>query len=73
MCTEFSLFIIVAPFHFSGSVSLQVSPRAEYCDGDGKVSFTRPFLMLGKVTFDAHVNVLERYCKGDISDTFTKP
>ena len=34
---------------------------------DGKVTFTRPFLMLGKVTFDEQVNVLERYCKGDIS------
>ena len=22
--------------------------------------------MLGKVNFDEHVNVLERYCKGDI-------
>ena len=24
-------------------------------------------MMLGKVTFDEHVNVLERYCKGDIT------
>ena len=31
-----------------------------YCKCDGKVTFTRPFLMLGKVTFDEHVNVLER-------------
>ena len=38
-----------------------------------KVTFTKPFLMLGKVTFDKHVNVLERYCKGGISYTFTKP
>ena len=29
--------------------------------------------MLGKVTFDDHVNVLERYWTGDISYTFTKP
>ena len=28
---------------------------------------------LGKVTFDKQVNVLEKYCKGDISYTFTKP
>ena len=44
-----------------------------HCEGDGKVTFTRPFLMLGKVTFDEQVNVLERYCKGDISYTFTIP
>ena len=37
-----------------------------YCKGDGKVTFTRPFLMLGKMTFDKYVNVLERYCKHDI-------
>ena len=28
--------------------------------------------MLDKVTFDEHVNVLEKYCTGDISYTFTK-
>ena len=28
---------------------------------DGNVTFTIPFLMLGKVTFDEHVNVLERF------------
>ena len=44
-----------------------------YCKGDGKVTFTKPFLLLDKVTFDEHVNVLERYCKDDISDTFTRP
>ena len=27
----------------------------------GNVTFTKPFLMLGKVTSDEHVNVLERY------------
>ena len=43
-----------------------------YCRGDGKVTFTRPFLTLGKVTFDEHANVLQRYCKGDIYYTFTK-
>ena len=37
-----------------------------YWKGDGKVTFIGPFLMLGKVTFDEQVNVLERYCKGDI-------
>ena len=36
-------------------------------EGDGKVIYTRPFLILGKVTFDEQVNVLERYCKGDVS------
>ena len=44
-----------------------------YWKGDGNVTFTKPFLMLGKVTFDAHVNILERYCKGGILYTFTKP
>ena len=29
--------------------------------------------MLGKVTFDEQVNVSERFCKCDISCTFTKP
>ena len=29
--------------------------------------------MLGKVTFDEQVNVLERYCKGDTLFKFTKP
>ena len=28
--------------------------------------------MLGKVIFDAQVNVLETYCEGNISYTFTK-
>ena len=28
-----------------------------HCEGDGKVTFTRPFLMLDKVTFDEQVNV----------------
>ena len=43
-----------------------------YYKSDGKVIFTRPFLMLGKMTFDDHI-ALERYRKGDISYTFTKP
>ena len=44
-----------------------------YCKGNRKVIFTKPFLMLGKVTFDEHVNALVRWWKGDISYTFTKP
>ena len=28
---------------------------------------------VGKLTFDEHVDALERYWKGDISYTFTKP
>ena len=44
-----------------------------YWKCDGKVIFTRPFQMLGKVKFDDRVNALERYWKGDISHTFTKP
>ena len=39
----------------------------KYCKGDGKVTFTRPFLMLDNVPFD----VLERYCKGNVSYTLT--
>ena len=34
-----------------------------YWEGEGKVTFTRPSLILDKVTFDEQVNVLERYCK----------
>ena len=37
------------------------------CGSDGKVTFTRPFLMLGRVNFDEQVNVLVSYCKGDVS------
>ena len=33
-----------------------------HCEGDGKVTITRPFLMLGKVTFDEQVNFLGGYC-----------
>ena len=29
-----------------------------HCEVDGKLTFTRHFLMLGKVTFDEQVNVL---------------
>ena len=43
------------------------SEPLRYGKGGGKVTFTRPFLMLGKVTFNEQVNVLQRYCKGDIS------
>ena len=46
--------------------TLKIS-KESHCEGDGKVTFTEPFLMLGKVTFDEQVNVLERYCKGDVS------
>ena len=42
------------------------------CQCDGKVTFTKAFLMVIKVIFDQHVNCLERYCKGRISNTFTK-
>ena len=37
------------------------------------VTFAIPFLMMGKVTFDERVDVLESYCKGDISYTFIQP
>ena len=46
---------------------LRVVSLSRHCEGDGKVTFTRPFLMLGKVKFDEQVNVLESYCKGDVS------
>ena len=41
-----------------------------YCKSDGNVTFTRHFLVLDQVTFDEHVNVLGRYCKGDILYTY---
>ena len=41
-----------------------------YWKGHGKVTLTRPFLMLDKVTFDEHA--LGMYWKGDISYTFIK-
>ena len=44
-----------------------------HCEGDGKVTFTRLFLMLCKVTFDEEVNILERYCKGNVPLTFLFP
>ena len=44
-----------------------------YCKCDGKVIFTRLFLVLGNVTFDGDVSALKRYWKGDISYTFIKP
>ena len=37
------------------------------------MTFTKPFPLFGKLTFNKHVNVLERYCKGGISSTFTTP
>ena len=46
-----------------------------YCKCNGKVTFTRPFLLLGKVILDEHVNVLEKVLGGDtgLSYTLTKP
>ena len=41
-----------------------------FCEGDGKVTFTRAFLLWGNVAFDEQVIVLERYCRGDVSYTF---
>ena len=34
-----------------------------YYKGDGKITFTRIFLMLGEGSFDEYVNTFERYCK----------
>ena len=61
-------------FTFNDLKLLEREPLS-YFKCDGKIIFTRPFLMLGKVTFDDHGtgNALERYWKGDISYTFTKP
>ena len=44
-----------------------------YWKGDGKVTFTRPFLLLVKMAFEGYINVFERYCTGDVSNLFTKP
>ena len=60
------LYITARKLTFNDLKYLEREPL-RYCEGDGKVTFTRPFLLLGKVTFDEQVNVLERYCKGDIS------
>ena len=43
-----------------------------YWKGNGKVTFTRPFLMFSKVTFGEHGNVMERYCKSGILYSFMK-
>ena len=40
-----------------------------YWKDDAKVTLTRYFLLMGKVTFDKHLKVLVRSWKGDISDT----
>ena len=63
--------ITVLKYTFKVLTDLEREPL-RYWKGDGKVTFTKPFLMLGKVTFDKHVNAMERYCKGGISYTFTK-
>ena len=39
-----------------------------YCKCLGNVTFTRPSLTFSKATFYEVVNVLEGYCKSDISD-----
>ena len=59
------LHVIVAkkslPMHESRTnIDLEREPF-RYCKGDREV------------TFDEQVNVLERYCNGDVSYTFTKP
>ena len=58
--------------HTFNDLKLLESELFRYCKCDRKVIFTRPFEMLGKVTFDDRVNALERYWKGDISYTFPK-
>ena len=45
----------------------------KYCKGDGKKTFTAPFPMFGKVTFDERINVLEMYSKGDVSYILARP
>ena len=39
---------------------------------DGNFTFTRPFLLLVKVTIDKCVNVLERSWKDELSDMFIR-
>ena len=53
-------------YTFKDLKDLETKPL-RHCEGDGKVTFPRPFLMLGKVTFDEELNVMERYCRGDVS------
>ena len=64
------VYYTVRKWTFNDLKDLEREPL-RYCKCDGKVTFTRPFL--AKVTFDEQVNVLERYCKGDLSIIFTKP
>ena len=45
---------------YTHSTGLERQPLG-YCKCDGNVTFIPPFLMLGKLTFDEHVNVLERF------------
>ena len=52
---------------------LKLLKPLRYCKCDGKVIFTRLFLMLGNLTFSEHVNEMEMYWKGDVLHTFTKP
>ena len=33
---------------------------------------TRPHVIVGKMKFGEQVNILEKYCKGEISYTFTR-
>ena len=67
LCIVISLykFYTARKYTFNELKKLEREPL-RYFKYDGKVTCTRHFLMLGKVTFDEHVNVLERYCKGDI-------
>ena len=48
-------------FNVFSNSARQLEVPLRYCKGDGKVTFTRPFLILGKVTFGKDVNVLEWY------------
>ena len=58
--------------HLINLIFLEREP-IRYCKCDGKVTFARPFQMLGKVTSDEYVNALERYWKDDILYIFRKP
>ena len=71
-CLVSSLFLTAQKYTFKDLKDLEREPL-RHREGDGKVTFTKPYLMLGKVTFDEQVNALKRYCKGDVSQTFKKP
>ena len=71
----YSHMLCSVPFPYYKSQDLYMDFEKEqsmYYKGAGKVMFTTPFLMLGKVIFSDQVNVLEGYCKGNLNGSLSK-